>query len=764
MNRPGTGELKDSGSALIWPLSWIAVILERFPRTSLFVALGLSLASAWGIQFLRLDNSLSALFQEDDRSLEAYEKFQTAFGREDFVVAILEDPIGIFTARGQKALFELSDRVQRHTLVTASRSIPQIVRGLDPEVQAPEDAADLLDLKETFGISPLFVEDLVSADGTVAADYGRLKPARPSEVAGLIAQLRSVPIAPDQRLVIAGPATINSELDQGALEDGRRLLPLAVLCASLLLFFARGRAGLMASLAALLATLAALGALGWAGRTINLITVGLPPLLYIMNLAASLHLLNAPRPGQHKGVHALEAVGNPVFFSFLTTGAGFLALATSEIRPIQEMGLYGCLGLVGGVPILILGICGLLEVTNIGRTVKPSATLQAVLRWVTRLGANRRILWGILALAGAIIGFIGMGRLESSTAALNFLPAGSPVREAIRFAEKHLMGFTVTELIVEGPAGTFVDPAAVRAVDQLARDLEASHPTARVRGIQDFLKHMNMMEHSEQGVSLDRFQVPESAEVIREYLDGLPDAIKASIRQVLGEGRGVTRLFLRVEALEGTEYAAVLGRWRAITNRFEKSTGFKTQITGIVPMLTRMQFRLIDGLRQSMILALIVIFLALFLVTGDLSLATLGMVPNILPVVTTMGCLGFLGIPLDAGTAMVASISLGIVVDDSLHLLYGLKQYHGDLIEVVNESGPALVWTTLSGALGFSVLGFSKLLPLAKFGVLVSGTLLMALIADLLLIPAFCARRSNRGVVAQNSAISGGGSDDGEST
>ena len=170
---------------------------------------------------------------------------------------------------------------------------------------------------------------------------------------------------------------------------------------------------------------------------------------------------------------------------------------------------------------------------------------------------------------------------------------------------------------------------------------------------------------------------------------------------------------------------------------------WEARITGIVPLLVDMQERLVESQVRTFGLAFVMIMVVLAVLLPKASYILACLVPNLLPIVFALGAMGWLGIPLDPATVMIAGIALGIAVDDAIHFLVHYRRQRRAGYErmdavatTLHAVGRPMVITSLVAALGFLVLCFSDFVPLLHFGLLTAVTMVAALVGDLLVLPA----------------------------
>ena len=177
-----------------------------------------------------------------------------------------------------------------------------------------------------------------------------------------------------------------------------------------------------------------------------------------------------------------------------------------------------------------------------------------------------------------------------------------------------------------------------------------------------------------------------------------------------------------------------------INTNFPMSIG--CTITGIVPLLMDMQGYLAMSQIKTFILAFIFIFLSITLLLKSIRFGMISMIPNLVPIVITLGVMGFLNIPLDVATIMIASVAIGISVDDTIHFLYHFKKefekdrhYYHAIQRTLTGVGKAILFTTIIATSGFLIFCLSSFKPIQYFGFLTAITMLSALISDLFILP-----------------------------
>ncbi len=689
--------------------------LLRFPldHPVAVVLLTLAASAALGIaaaRGLRLDNTIPAWLPPDDADLAGYEEFRRVFGEDDFVVVAL-DPVDLDAPEDRRAADAL--------------------------------AADLAALDGVARVSGPFGASaeprLASADRHAAAF---LVHPRPGRLAGffdrLEAEMARGPFA--GRFRLAGPEAINHYLDVGSQESFGRLFPVAVVLIAIVVWLALrdARATLGVLAVSGLATGCTLGAMALAGRSLNMVVSTIPALLVILGTAYSLHLVTTFQdlpagPARDRWAHAIRETFRPCFLTAATTAAGFVSLGTAELPPVQDLGSFAALGILVSFGLVFTFLPALLSLT--GTAARPARAGEPT--WFWSMERIRSARWPILAASTAAVALsvAGIARLRVESHILSFFPVDHPLVEATGRIEDDLLGLTPIEVWFHGPVERMTSPAMVAA----ARSIEATvGEEDAVTGIFGPLAAEKRLA----GVSPER-----AAPFVRMALTG-PEGARAPDRLRVEGDRIDVRWTIATRTLSVEESHALVDRVEGVVaGRLPE--GVEASVTGSIPILVRIQALLLETQVRTFALSLVLVTGLLVFAFRSVRLALLSLVPNGLPILMTLGAMGFLEIPLDVATVTVASIALGLVVDDTIHLLDGFVRSAASgaspvvrLDRVFAATGRPIVFTALSVAIGFSAFTVAPFRPTFYFGLLIAGNAIAALFCDLLITPALILARS----------------------
>lgn len=691
---------------------------------------------------LSIDNRIELWLDPSSPVAEGYERFRTSFGSDEFVLIGYEGR-DVFAPDALEAQDRVLERLEELPYVAKVTGLPSLRAQLFAE-HSPEE------LRHELRATPFYQRFVLGEDDRVA---GILVETRIPSGAGtrreLVEGVRAAAQALEQAgfaVHLVGPPALNVVLDEASSIEAARSFPwafgLSVLAMALL--FRCWRATVVACLCAGASILITLGVMGASQRPLNMVSSVLPSLLWVLGLAGAIHLLQRYRAQRSSSTaeaagRALSEVALPCSLAALTTALGFGSLLLADMAPIRELGAFAAIGLLATLlvnltlgPWLIEG----LEVPR-GSALRSSQRFGSFGRLATR---HAGAVLGVSLLTGtaAALGCLAL-RVEADP--LTFLPSDSSAVRAYRAVADRLTGYYALELVIDTPDG-WLDPAAWPAIDRVARQLEAEPGIARVLSPMDLLRQL----HHQQGRVTERaFTLPASARTARELVE-LYDPLRGGARSgLVEEGGRRVRLSALVRVMASSDFQAIRDHAeRLLADLPPPLSGYAT---GIVAELVDAQLGLVRTQLRSFGLAFLTVFGCLALGFASLRLAALAMLPNLLPVLVGLATMALFRVPLDAATVMMASVALGIAVDDTVHVLHAVRRERRSGASVASASerglavvGPALTFTTATACIGFLALTGSSFVPIRLFGALSALAMVVAWLADLLLLPALLAR------------------------
>ena len=727
---------------------------DRHPRRWAAAATVLTLAALPWLAGLGVDNSIEVWIDREGEAFAAYRELLDTFGSEEYVLVLYRLPATIdlpFLERLTDLRFELEeiDGIRR------VRDLAQVyARGFG-----------LLGLEafhREIAESPFYRNFLISADGTTAATWIELEGRERRDRGGLVEGIRAAidnsgihDALPGGEVHLAGSPVIDHALDEGSRRASRALFPLVFLLSAILLlaFFPRPYGVAIPFLSVGVGIVWILALMAAAGRSLNMVTVTLPPLLWVLGLSTSIHLLSRCRQLLAAGAslevairRSMAELARPCLLSALTTALGFFSLVASSMRPVREMGMFAALG-------ILLCLAGnFLLFPFLARAFPPNPSAAEVppegnKRYIV---ARHPVLHALAIFVGrhprpivATAGVLGLVLLASllglraDSNVIGFFKRDSPT--AVTY-NRVLAGFTgpysVEVLLSPGPEAATL--ASFRRLDDLGSAFGSRQGVAKVLSAADLVKKAHQRQA---GLPPDVHVLPDDEAAFARAWQDARDHLGDELDSFYHAGRGTLRVSLLAQPMGSAEHRRLLDDIRATLAALDD--GWRARLTGLVPLLVDMQERLLESQIRSFGLAFLLIGPMIALLLRSVRYAALSLGPNLTPIVLSLGVMSLFDIALDPATVMIAGIALGIAVDDTLHLLEAYLRHRragAGADAAVDESlqtvGRAMMRTSVVATLGFLVLCFSEFLPLLYFGLFTAVAMLAAMVADLIVLPA----------------------------
>jgi hypothetical protein len=536
--------------------------------------------------------------------------------------------------------------------------------------------------------------------------------------------------------------------------EAKRLGAVAALLVALTVWilFRRPLAVVPALAAVGIAGLGCLGLMGWLGWPENEISQAIVPLLLVIGIGEGLFFLSryrdladAPEGSSTTRADLLLAaakdVGFPCFITSTTTAAGLISFGSSELAGFVRFGITSATGIL----IALVATFTLFPVlVNLLRLDLPK--LEASRGWVRALevltaGTERHalaiVVGTVVLLAGA--GW-GLTLLRVDVTKESLLGSQSPIVKWQHWVAEHLRKPDSLEVRLTLPEGTLLaEPTHLGKVDEVVTLLEEEPRLGRSRSVLDGVKRMNELIHDEDPAMRRLGQTQDQNEQLLLALDSYDRRL---VDTWLTLDRKDLRISVEADLLSKEERGALLADLRTgLESRLPE--GWSYEFTGPLPVFNAMVSALHATEIRSFTTSAVLVWLLVALSLGSLTAAVWVMIPTVFPVAVTLGAMGFVGIPLDTGTAMVASVVIGIAVDNSIHLVTWYRRRLGNgedraaaMRGAIAEVGRPVVASALSLSAGFLVMLLSSWGAIAAFGLLSACAILVSLVTNLFLLPA----------------------------
>lgn len=706
---------------------------------------------------LEINTSIESLLPASGPDLDTYTFVRDQFIGDDLLIVVLQAS-NLFSPKGLESLQRLTRALEKIEGVVRVDSLASaiFVRMDDEFTNVDEfltelpttiEAAQILQ-KEAVN-HPLYAGHLVSKDGTAVMLAAHFDPSLDSgEVRKVV---DAVSTACTREAVgfehyLTGPVFVRSATGLALFADLKTMFPLAIFITFLVcLAGLRSLAGvtlpLLANAVALLITMAVFIR---TGHELDFVTIIMPPVIFVVGFAYAVHVISDFERVFDSSIDkitalkaSLEEVFVPLTLTAFTTCIGFLSLTTSNIGTIQTFGAFSALG---------TGLSWLCAVTLIPTglrflpskdhgTVKQSRLLLLVPR-LSKFDLEHRN--GIL-IAGFMLAMFALAfasKIEVDTDYLRNFPEDSEIRRNFDEIGRTFSGAIPLQILIESDIpGVFKNPAELRVLADLQRWIQRQ---PEVRGTLSFVDYMRTLHRSLVPEVEPEDEIPGSLELSEQLL-----AISASdySKEFIDSAYKTTLIHARSTAVGSDDLGRLAER---IENRLSQlPTHLRGQVTGSSVLIARSMDDITRGQIVSLSVALLVIYLVLSILFGSLRVGAIALIPNLLPLVTFFGVLGLTGITLNLATSLVATVALGIAVDDSIHYFsrfnYEARRLANEKRGVEQAIGAVIrpvTFTTLALCAGFLSLIASDLRNQIEFGMLAAVTLALAWVVDLTVSPA----------------------------
>ncbi|MEM9942695.1 MAG: MMPL family transporter [Planctomycetota bacterium] len=471
----------------------------------------------------------------------------------------------------------------------------------------------------------------------------------------------------------------------------------------------------------------------------------IPALVFVLGISGSIHLIRYSLDCIGHPAELLKIGWKPCVISSITTAIGMLSLLRSDFPAIRHFGLFCASGVGFSLISQLVLVPWLLH--RFGQAGSKSLAMQKSKSgfWAFLLAQIRKLKWLILASTVLLFagGGTGLTKISAEVEVEKLFSPDSEIIQNLKQLESRLGPVDQTELLVE-----FSD--------------------ASPEGFPDRVRLIRKIQNQVRGI--------DQVQVVFSLANGLPsEPARGNVRSLIRRATYRTQLRKKREMLTQSNLIAIQGNietWRlsvrfpfteefdfqsvkqkvlekanAEIERFETedSKPLKVRLiyTGKTHLFLHAQTTLLTDLFFNFLLAFLIITPILIIVLRSWTIGLLAMIPNIFPTLFVFGGLGWANYPIDLSLAMTASVALGIAVDDTTHFLIRFREYGGHLgktyqpmLSTIMQCGPAMLHTTMIGGAGLIAYYFSQMLVVSKFSWAITTLLMIALVADVIMLPA----------------------------
>ena len=743
----------------------------RFRWLLLILISLLTIFAFYEMRTLRMDNSNESFFLEGDPTKLLLDKFRDTFGNEDFVYVLIETR-DFFEPDTIRLIKELAEDLEAHVPYVKDMKFlgnVEYVEGVEGGIaisdlikDIPETPEEMKLIKKRAMNEPLYLDNLISRDARTAAilleceRYPEETVDPRKEIPPVVYKILAKSEYADLEVYTVGTPIIDYEMDE---MTAREMSLFGLFCLGLqmliLLWVARGARGVVTPLLVVILsvfwTLGLLGVLDW---TLSLMVIMLPVLLICVGIGDSMHIISEFQDQQDRGlarreaiVKSLALVGIPCLLTSLTTAAGFLSFCGTVIKPIREMGIYAAIGVIMA---FLLSLIMVPIIFSFGKNKKKmkekeisngrNDLFDRALKGATLLNLKYpRAILSIFILVTAVSVF-GYLLIEVETNSIEFVSTDVPIRQAYDYVDSHMGGSMSMEVMLDtGKKDGIKEIEFLRDMETLQNYIDRHPLTSKTSSVIDTIKKMRRAMHENR---MEYYTLPETSAQASEYLFLYETSGGEELDKQVSFNYDIVRINTRTKSLNSKDVRTFISD----IDRFVKKSidpSIKVEYTGTMPWVKAMSDYVSQGQKRSFLLAFLAITCMMIIVLRSFKLGLISMIPNIFPVLISLGLMGFAGVYMSIPLMIFSPIIIGVAVDDTIHFFMRYRRefnrtgtYEGALKATLSTVGRPIMFTTMTLVAGFSVFGLSDMYNVTQFGLLAAFAFLWALLADFFLAPA----------------------------
>ena len=491
--------------------------------------------------------------------------------------------------------------------------------------------------------------------------------------------------------------------------------------------------------------------MGWLGVPLNILSAMIPSLIIVIGSTEDTHMMASflrgleEKPGEHSRKEAVKYmakhVGLPMVLTVLTTTLGFASNLFSKIGLIQHFSIAATFAMLANGLItilimpLILSIFGPEESTRLVKDFKKNSMPDRIMN-VFRY-SQTRFPNAILVFTAVLCSFFiyQASKLYVTNDPLSYFPGDRPLILDTKRIHKDLAGIKIFFISLESKQEkAFQKPKNIQKLADIQTFLAEQNVYDRSLSLADHLRFLN---REFRGGSAGN-SVPETRKLIAQYLMFLH---RSDLDNYVSHDYRRANIVVRHNITDSHTLNRYIEELQEVIDKIA-GPEMKFFIVGENLMVNRAAESLMVAQVKAMILLMALIFFIMSIMFTSFKGGLIALVPAVIPIALMFGIMGYLNIPLNPGTAMVAVIAIGIAIDGTIHLLARYNElcrrtsdYENAVNTAVNDEATPLIVSSIALAFGFGVLIFSNFTIIAQFGALAAATMLFSIFANLLITP-----------------------------
>lgn len=735
----------------------------------IILSLLLVFSAATGGRFLVFKADYRVFFSGDNPQLQAFDKLEKTYSKNDNVLFVVTPKDGnVFTRETLKVVETLTEKAWQIPYSTRVDSISNfqhtyakgddlVVEDLITDAEQLSNA-ELARIKSVAINEPLLKQRLISPSGhvtSVSATINLPNVDQTKEVPEVVTFARNLAeemrvLAPNTEIRLTGMVPMNNAFAESAQGDMMSLVPLSfAIMFIVLLFLLKSFSTTFGTILVIfLSIMTGMGLGGYIGFPLTGPSVSSMTIILTVAIANSVHVLTTflheMRGGKDKNTAIIETLRinlQPVFLASVTTMIGFLTMNFSDVPPFQHLGNFVAMGVITSFILSVTFLPALISILPVRVKVREEDSDKGMVRLGDFVVKNqKRLMWGMGMLILSLVIFVPKNELNDVF--VHYFDETIPFRVHSDYIDKNLTGLYIIEYSLEsGEQGGISEPGYLKEVEKFANWYRAQPETRHVNIYTEVIKRLNKNMHADEK---EWMKIPDdrnlSAQYLLMYEMSLPYGL--DLNNQINLDKSAIRMTVSIKTISSNDIIQLGNRakvWLDANSKYIKSA----DATGPTMMFANIGQRNIFSMLTATTLALVLISGILIFSFRSVKTGLVSMVPNLVPAAMGFGLWGLFVGEVGLGLSVVSTMTLGIVVDDTVHFLSkylrAKREYNYSAPDAVRYAfthvGRALITTSVVLFAGFMVLAQSHFALNSGMGLLTAIIIAFALMADFFFLP-----------------------------
>jgi len=756
----------------LWSLVARLILRNRVLILLSIVALTLYWSTQW--KYMQFTFTEANLLPDNHPENILYQSFTKTFGEEGNVIVIAVQDSTFYTPQKRLEWKELNEKIEAFEeiqFVLSTENIQELVKDNNQknftleavsknypiESKVPEKFKEKLFLELPFYKNLLFDDQSNIIRSVIYMDPEIVNTAKRKDFIfdHFIQLINRFENEKKTKVHVSGMPYIRTLNAQNIVDEIGLFVLGATLITSLIffLFFRSFRATFISLIVVAIGVMWAFGILGWLGYEITVLTALIPPLIIVIGVPNCIFLINkyqqeiAKHGNQAKSLQrVIVKIGNATLMTNLTTASGFATFILTNSKILKEFGVVASINIIAIflLSLLIIPITYSLMAQPKKKHLKhlKNKTIDVFVTWMENAVRKKRINVYMVSLLGLIIGIMGIYQMKISGSLIEDMPKSAPFFQDILFFDQSFNGIVPLEIWVDSKREKgIVKPATLKRMNDLQEAIEEIPELAPPISVVNAIKYAKQAYYNG-NPNFYALPTPQENSFIYPFLnnsDGSSQLLNGYVDSTGQYGRITTYM----KDIKTDRMVEIENDLKESISKLFPEDRYGVEITGKSLLFLKGTKYLINNLILSLSLAILLIALFMAFLFRSFKMILISLIPNLLPLIITAGVMGFTGIPLKPSTILVFSIAFGISVDDTIHFLAKYRQeliangwkINKAVFSALRETGISMFYTSIVLFFGFSIFMSSNFGGTQALGGLVAVTLMMAMLANLILLP-----------------------------